>query len=65
MESGIIGGLRQEISRMVEGYDAADASKASTFALRDELTSRGPGRHGRIAGGSRSTGRRVGRTGAS
>ncbi len=43
--------LRQEIRRMVEGYDAADASRASTFALRDEWTSRGAGRHGRLAGG--------------
>jgi monoamine oxidase len=45
------GRLRQEIRRMVEGYDAADASRASTFALRDELTGRGLGRHGRVAGG--------------
>jgi monoamine oxidase len=43
--------LRQEIRRMVEGYDAADASRASTFALRDELTGRALGRHGRVAGG--------------
>jgi monoamine oxidase len=42
--------LRRDVRRMVEGYDAADASKASTFALRDEWTGRGPG-HGRIAGG--------------
>jgi monoamine oxidase len=45
------GDLRREIRRMVEGYDAADASKASTFALRDEWMSRGPGRNGRVAGG--------------
>lgn len=44
-------GLRREIRRMVEGYDAADASKASTFALRDEWTGRGPGHDGRVAGG--------------
>jgi monoamine oxidase len=44
-------GLRQEIRRMVEGYDAADASRASTFALRDEWTGRGLGRHSRVAGG--------------
>ena len=44
-------GLRQEIRRMVEGYDAADTRKASTFALRDEWFGRGPGRHGRVAGG--------------
>jgi monoamine oxidase len=43
--------MRQEIRRMVEGYDAADASRASTFALRDELTGRALGRHGRVAGG--------------
>jgi monoamine oxidase len=44
-------GLRREISRMVEGYDAADTSKASTFALRDEWLGRGLGRQGRVAGG--------------
>jgi monoamine oxidase len=43
--------LRREIRRMVEGYDAADASKASTFALRDEWMGREPGRDGRLAGG--------------
>lgn len=43
--------LRRDIIRMVEGYDAADASKASTFALRDEWTSRDGERHVRIAGG--------------
>ena len=43
--------LRRDVRRMVEGYDAADASRASTFALRDEGTSRGAGRHGRLAGG--------------
>src|SRR5262249_22038411 len=42
--------LRRDVTRMVEGYDAADASKASTFALRDEWTGRGPG-HGRLATG--------------
>jgi monoamine oxidase len=36
---------------MVEGYDAADASKASAFALRDEWMGRGLGRPGRVAGG--------------
>lgn len=44
-------GLRREIRRMVEGYDAADASKASTFALRDEWMGRGLGRPARVAGG--------------
>src|SRR5262249_22173978 len=43
--------LRRDIRRMVEGYDAADASKASTFALRDEWTGRPGGNHGRLAGG--------------
>jgi monoamine oxidase len=43
--------LRRDVRRMVEGYDAADASKASTFALREEWTSRGDGRPGRVAGG--------------
>jgi monoamine oxidase len=28
--------LRHSIERMVEGYDAADPERASTFALRDE-----------------------------
>jgi monoamine oxidase len=42
--------LRRDITRMVEGYDAADASKASTFALRDEWIGRTIG-HGRIVGG--------------
>ena len=45
------GELRQGITRMVEGYDAADSTRASTFALRDEWMGRGGGRHGRIAEG--------------
>jgi monoamine oxidase len=45
------GELRRDVRRMVEGYDAADASKASTLALRDEWMSRAPGRNGRLAGG--------------
>ncbi|HKA78396.1 MAG TPA: NAD(P)/FAD-dependent oxidoreductase [Xanthobacteraceae bacterium] len=44
-------GLRREITRMVEGYDAADTRKASTFALRDEWLGRGLGPQGRVAGG--------------
>jgi hypothetical protein len=32
--------LRDAIKRMVEGYDAADPDRASTFALRDEWTVR-------------------------
>src|SRR5262249_34212708 len=43
--------LRRQIRRMVEGYDAADASKASTFALRAEWTGRPGVSHGRLAGG--------------
>ena len=43
--------LRREIRRTVEGYDAADTSKASTFALRDEWLGRSLGRQGRVAGG--------------
>jgi phytoene dehydrogenase-like protein len=39
------------IKRMVEGYDAADPDRASTFALRDEWMGHGLGRQGRIAGG--------------
>jgi monoamine oxidase len=43
--------LRRAIIRMVEGYDAADPCRASTFALRDEWMGRELGRQGRIAGG--------------
>jgi monoamine oxidase len=43
--------LRQAITRMVEGYDAADPSRASTLALRDEWMGRGLGQQGRIAQG--------------
>ena len=43
--------LRRSITRMVEGYDAADPSRASTFALRDEWMGRGLGRQGRIVEG--------------
>lgn len=43
--------LRDAVRRMVEGYDAADPDRASTFALRDEWIGRGRGRQGRIAGG--------------
>jgi monoamine oxidase len=42
--------LRRRITRMVEGYDAADPERFSTFALREEWTSRGGG-GGRVAGG--------------
>ncbi|HEX3970468.1 MAG TPA: NAD(P)/FAD-dependent oxidoreductase [Stellaceae bacterium] len=43
--------LRFSITRMVEGYDAADPSRASTFALREEWMGRGLGQQGRIAEG--------------
>jgi monoamine oxidase len=45
--------LRREITRMVEGYDAADPGRASTFALRDEWMGEREDRHqqGRIAEG--------------
>ncbi|HEY3909488.1 MAG TPA: NAD(P)/FAD-dependent oxidoreductase [Stellaceae bacterium] len=43
--------LRRSITRTVEGYDAADPSRASTFAIRDEWMARGEGRQGRIAEG--------------
>jgi monoamine oxidase len=43
--------LRRTIIRMVEGYDAADPSRASTFALRDEWMGRELGQQGRIAEG--------------
>ena len=41
--------LRRSITRMVEGYDAADPSRASTFALRDEWMDRGVDQQGRVA----------------
>ena len=43
--------LRRSITRMVEGYDAADPSRASSFALRDEWMARGQEQQGRIAEG--------------
>jgi monoamine oxidase len=45
------GELRRTVTRMVEGYDAADPRRASTFALRDEWMGRGEGQQGRIAEG--------------
>jgi monoamine oxidase len=45
------GRLRQSIERMVEGYDAADPERASTFALRDEWMDGGRSTQCRIAGG--------------
>jgi monoamine oxidase len=43
--------LRRSITRMVEGYDAADPHRASTFAIRDEWLAREDGEQGRIAQG--------------
>ncbi len=43
--------MRRSITRTVEGYDAADPSRASTFAIRDEWMARDEGPHGRIAEG--------------
>ena len=45
------GELRHAITRMVEGYDAADPARASTLALREEWMGRGLGTQDRIAGG--------------
>jgi monoamine oxidase len=43
--------LRRTVTRMVEGYDAADPRRASTFAVREEWLGREEGQHGRIAQG--------------
>ena len=43
--------LRSSIVRMVEGFDAADPRRASTFALREEWMGRGLGQQGRIREG--------------
>jgi monoamine oxidase len=43
--------LRDAVKRMVEGYDAADPDRASTFAFRDEWMGHGLRQQGRIAGG--------------
>jgi len=43
--------LRRSITRMVEGYDAGDPSRASTLALREEWLGRGLGQQGRLAAG--------------
>jgi monoamine oxidase len=43
--------LCRSITRMVEGYDAADPARASTFALREEWMGRGVSQQGRIAEG--------------
>lgn len=43
--------LRRSVTRTVEGYDAADPRRASTFAIRDEWLAREEGEHGRLAEG--------------
>jgi monoamine oxidase len=43
--------LRRSVTRTVEGYDAADPRRMSTFALREEWLARDDGEHGRVAGG--------------
>jgi len=43
--------LRRAVTRMVEGYDAADPARASTLALRDEWMGRGLGTQARVVGG--------------
>src|SRR3954452_4332479 len=43
--------LRRWVTRTVEGYDAADPSRFSTLALRDEWLARDDGEHGRVSGG--------------
>jgi monoamine oxidase len=43
--------LRRSIQRTVEGYDAADPTRASILALRDEWMNDAPRTQGRIAGG--------------
>ena len=43
--------LRRSVTRMVEGFDAADPRRASTLAIRDEWLARDEGPLGRIAQG--------------
>src|SRR4051794_34824386 len=43
--------LRRSVIRTVEGYDAADPRRFSTFALRDEWMARDDGEHGRLRDG--------------
>jgi monoamine oxidase len=43
--------LRRAVTRMLEGYDAADPARVSTFALRDEWMDHELGQQGRIVGG--------------
>ena len=43
--------LRRTLTRMIEGYDAADPARAGTFALRDEWMNEGLGPQRRIVEG--------------
>ncbi len=43
--------LRRSITRIVEGYDAADPRRASVFAVRDEWMNSGEHPQARVAGG--------------
>ena len=43
--------LRRSVIRTVEGYDAADPRRFSTFALREEWMARDDGEHGRLRDG--------------
>src|SRR4051794_37822263 len=43
--------LRRSVIRTVEGYDAADPNRFSTFALREEWMARDDGEHGRLQQG--------------
>jgi monoamine oxidase len=45
------GELRRRLLGMIEGYDAADPARASTFALRDEWMETGLRTQGRVAEG--------------
>src|SRR6202011_5079861 len=45
------GELRRTLTRMIEGYDAADPARAGTFALRDEWMNEGLGPQRRIVEG--------------
>jgi monoamine oxidase len=45
------GELRRTLTRMIEGYDAADPARAGTYALRDEWMNEGLGPQRRIVEG--------------
>jgi monoamine oxidase len=44
-------GMRESVRRMVEGYDAADPERISTFAIRDEWVDGDHATGGRVDGG--------------